>query len=445
MAFREVNFDGLPGPTHNYAGLSPGNLASISNAGRRSHPKQAALQGLAKMRALLDMGLAQGVLPPHERPHLPTLRRGGFLASDVEIIERAGRESPNLLANCYSAAAMWAANAATVSPAPDTADARTHFTPANLVANIHRAIEAPVTTRILRAIFHDESRFVVHDPLPSVPFFGDEGAANHTRLGTSHSNRCVEFFVYGRTAALPDGVAPDSYPARQTFEASSAIARRHQLDPSMVLITQQNPALIDTGVFHNDVICVGNLQTLLYHQDAFLNTAATIDALDEMLAGELIHIEIKSDELSVEEAVRTYLFNSQIVTLPSGEMTIIAPAECVESDAAARVLARICDSINPITSVRYLDLRESMRNGGGPACLRLRVALDEYDLARVTPNVLLTPELHDRLVEWVDRHYRDTLDPTDLADPHLYRESSDALDELTRILAIGDIYRFQVE
>ena len=49
---REFNFDGLVGPSHNYAGLSFGNVASFSNVKSASNPKQAALQGLAKMRAL---------------------------------------------------------------------------------------------------------------------------------------------------------------------------------------------------------------------------------------------------------------------------------------------------------------------------------------------------------------------------------------------------------
>jgi len=445
VTFREVNFDGVPGPTHNYAGLSPGNLASISNAGARAHPKQAALQGLAKMRALLNMGLAQGVLPPHERPHVPTLRRAGYRGTDSEIIEQAAAESPNLLANVSSAAAMWAANAATVSPAPDTEDGRTHFTPANLVANVHRAIEAAPTTRILRAIFTDEARFLVHDPLPSVPFFGDEGAANHTRLCAAHDRPGVEFFTFGRTAAMPDGFAPHRYPARQTREASAAIARRHRLDPSRVLITQQNPSMIDAGVFHNDVICVGNEHVLLYHEDAFLDTRETIERLESLCGGGLVLLEVRRDELSVEEAVRTYLFNSQLVTLPAGGMALIAPMECAESDAASAVLDRFIEADNPLREVRHLDLRESMRNGGGPACLRLRVALSEEDLARVQQNVLLTPELHAKLADWVERRYRDHLDPADLGDPRPPVETSDALDELTRILGIGDVYRFQVE
>src|SRR5664279_2917679 len=178
----EYNFDGIPGPTHNYSGLATGNIASEHNAGFAANPREAALQGLAKMRALATRGFPQAVLPPHERPFLPTLRALGFTGTDAAILHGAARDAPSLLAACSSAAAMWVANAATVSPSADTADGRVHFTPANLVSHFHRSLEAPTTTAILRAIFADAAHFAVHDPLPAAPQLGDEGAANHTRF-----------------------------------------------------------------------------------------------------------------------------------------------------------------------------------------------------------------------------------------------------------------------
>ncbi|HVO87171.1 MAG TPA: N-succinylarginine dihydrolase, partial [Casimicrobiaceae bacterium] len=107
----DTNFDGLPGPTHNYAGLAAGNLASARHAGRASNPREAALQGLAKMRALARRGHAQAVLPPHERPYIPLLRNLGFGGDDNAVLARAAREAPHLLAASASAAAMWVANA----------------------------------------------------------------------------------------------------------------------------------------------------------------------------------------------------------------------------------------------------------------------------------------------------------------------------------------------
>ncbi|WP_035516470.1 N-succinylarginine dihydrolase, partial [Pseudohaliea rubra] len=163
----EANFDGLIGNTHNYAGLSPGNLASARHAQTPSHPRAAARQGLAKMKRLHDLGLVQGFLPPHERPHLPTLRAFGFSGKPAAMLARAAREAPALLAIACSASPMWAANAATVSPSADTADGRVHFTPANLASMAHRAIEPAFTGRALQQIFADERHFAHHPPVPA--------------------------------------------------------------------------------------------------------------------------------------------------------------------------------------------------------------------------------------------------------------------------------------
>src|SRR5438874_9593839 len=255
MAAIEINFDGLPGPTHNYSGLAEGNLASERHKSLASNPRQAALQGLAKMKALADRGFAQAVLPPHERPDMAALRAVGFAGDDSAVLRSAAKAAPQLLAACSSAAAMWVANAATVSPSADTADGRVHFTPANLVSHFHRSLEAPTTTRILRAIFADERRFVVHDALPAAAQFGDEGAANHMRFAEPGTPG-VELFVYGRAAFDPDVPAPRRFPARQTREASEAVARRHGLAPQRTVLARQNPEAIDAGAFHNDVVAV---------------------------------------------------------------------------------------------------------------------------------------------------------------------------------------------
>ena len=79
----EVNFDGLIGPSHNYGGMSDGNLASQNNAGDVSNPREGALQGLEKMRMLLRAGFVQGILPPLERPNLGFLVDAGFHGSDA--------------------------------------------------------------------------------------------------------------------------------------------------------------------------------------------------------------------------------------------------------------------------------------------------------------------------------------------------------------------------
>src|SRR4028119_2203148 len=123
MSLLEINFDGIIGPSHNYSGLSLGNLASTTNRGNVSHPRAAALQGLEKMRHNLRLGLAQGVLLPHPRPDRAWLAELGTTIEEVPASLRPA---------AFSASAMWAANAATVSPAPDTEDGRCHRTVATL-------------------------------------------------------------------------------------------------------------------------------------------------------------------------------------------------------------------------------------------------------------------------------------------------------------------------
>ncbi len=395
------------------------------------------------MKALADRGYAQAVLPPHERPDVAALRSLGFTGDDATIIARAARDHAPLLAACSSAAAMWAANAATVSPSADTADRRVHFTPANLVSHFHRAIEAPTTTRVLRAVFADESRFAVHDPLPAAAEFGDEGAANHTRFASDPAVPGIELFVYGRVAYATTASSPSRFPARQTREASQAIARRHGLDPARTLFAQQSPAAIDAGVFHNDVIAVGNGAVLFCHESAFVEQEALLTELSAAVGAAFTPIVVRAAEVSVERAVTTYLFNSQLLTRADGGMLLVAPAECAEDPSVGAYLARLVAAGGPIREILTFDLRQSMRNGGGPACLRLRVALTAAERAAIRANVWLDDALHAALVGWVEKNYRDRLAPADLADPALLVEGRRALDELSALLRLGSVYPFQ--
>ena len=443
----EVNFDGLVGPTHHYAGLSWGNIASERHAGEVSNPKGAALQGLAKMKMLADLGTKQAVLPPHERPDIAALRRLGFAGKDARVLEKAYCKNPRLLEACSSASAMWAANAATVSPSMDTQDDRLHITPANLISQFHRSLEPPLTIMILQKIFCDKEKLVVHQPLPAAMHFGDEGAANHTRLCRRYGEPGIEIFVYGRSIDDATARLPKKFPARQAIEASGAVARVHRLWPQRTVFIRQNPDAIDAGVFHNDVISAGNQNILLYHEHAFVDTQTTIEHISQLYRqhcdDDLITIEVGASQISLEDAVDSYLFNSQLVTLPDGTMSLICASECVESEPARACIEKMLDADNPIQSAHYVDIRQSMKNGGGPACMRLRVVLTEDEMAAIHQQVLLTDSMYHQLRLWIEKHHRDKLRPGDLADPRLLEESRTALDELTRILQLGSIYPFQ--
>jgi succinylarginine dihydrolase len=440
---REYNFDGLVGPSHNYAGLSFGNVASFNNVKSMSNPRQAALQGLAKMRALAQRGFAQGLLPPQCRPNFALLRSIGFGGSDADVVARAYRDAPAILSSAYSASPMWTANAATVSPSADTHDGKVHLTVANLNSKLHRSYEHTQTERSLRAIFHDQRHFAVHAALPGTPAFGDEGAANHGRLCAEHGARGVEMFVYGRIEFDAAAPAPRKFPARQTLEASQAVARLHDLHDGCAVFVQQNPEVIDQGVFHNDVISVANGDVLFYHEQAFLDEQAALAALGGALAAQgaqLKPVRVGTDHVSVADAVSSYLFNSQLLSKPDGTMALVVPQECRENAAVARYLDELIGSGGPIDELLSFDLRQSMRNGGGPACLRLRVALSPAEAAALHQGVLMTEALYEKLVAWVGQHYRDRLEPQDLADPQLAIEINTALDELSGILHLPGLY-----
>lgn len=445
MKFFEANFDGLVGPTHNYAGLSIGNVASLNNAKNTSNPKQAAKQGLQKMKSLSELGLVQGVLAPQERPDVYTLRRLGFTGTDSEVISKAAKQAPAVLKAVCSASSMWTANAATISPSADTADGKIHFTPANLTNKFHRSLEPVTTGRILKAMFSDDKHFAHHQHLPDNDHFGDEGAANHTRLCSDYGKSGVELFVYGRYAFDSSKPAPKRFPARHTLEACEAVARLHGLSENGAVMMQQNPDVIDQGVFHNDVIAVGNQNVLFFHEQAFVDTQSKLDEIRRKFgpAADLHFIEVKTSEVSVSEAVKTYLFNTQLVTLPNGDMAIIAPTECRDSDTVSAYLEQLTGRGTPVRQVHYFDVKQSMQNGGGPACLRLRVAMSEAEHQAVNPAVLMNDALFVRLNQWVDTHYRDEISEADLADPQLLIESRQALDELTKILKLGSVYQFQ--
>ncbi|MES2137805.1 MAG: N-succinylarginine dihydrolase [Pseudomonadota bacterium] len=415
MPLIEINFDGIVGPSHNYAGLSIGNLASTRNAGQLSQPRAAALQGVDKMRANLALGLAQGILLPHPRPDRP------WLANLGTTIEQA---EPVLAANAMSASAMWAANAATVSPAPDTADSRCHLTVANLKTMPHRSHEWPATLAQLKIAFASEA-FAVHGPVP--PAFGDEGAANHMRLCGAHGEPGVEVFVYG--------VSGGAFPARQNLEASKAIARLHRLDPQRVIFAEQSEEVIAAGAFHNDVVAVANERVLFAHEQAFADKAALLSALEAKVPG-FEYVEVPTAEVPLADAVKSYLFNAQLVTTPDGQPTLIVPNEARETPTVWRWIERHVAGNGPIRRVEVVDVRQSMANGGGPACLRLRVVADP---ATVDPRFMVDDAKLDRVADVIRRHWPEQIHHDDLQQPTLVAEVEKARAALLEALDLEQL------
>jgi succinylarginine dihydrolase len=295
---------------------------------------------------------------------------------------------------------MWTANAATVSPAPDTADGRCHLTAANLVTMPHRSQEWPDTVRQLRVAFADAAHFAVHDAVPAC--FGDEGAANHMRMGTSHAAPGLELFVYGKTGG--------AFPARQHEQASRAVARLHGLDPARCLFIEQSGEAIAAGAFHNDVVAVANERVLFTHEQAFANPEGTYTAIRAALPEAEI-VVVPASAVSLGDAIASYLFNAQLLTLPSGEMGLVIPLEAWEHKAVRGWLDGMLASNGPIRRVLPVDVRQSMANGGGPACLRLRVVADP---ATVDPRFLLNEARADMLEKLIAKAWPEQIDPADL-------------------------------
>lgn len=431
---QEVQIDRLVSSTHTYGGLSYGNIASMGSAEQVSNPLEALLEGLNKMRVVAELGIPQLILPPQFRPRLDFLRKVGFYGNDQAIVEAAAKH-PALLRAAFSSSAMWMANSATVAPSCDTVTKAVHFTPANLLRYPHRSLETETTARELAYLFPARHGFMHHAPLLSSDAFSDEGAANHTIFTSKHGVKGIHLFVYGRS--FYEKTYAGHFPARQTKEAAQAIARLHQLDPECVLFWQQSAQAIEAGVFHNDVISVGEENLFLYHQQAFVDTEECIkqlQALASKLGIPLQCICVQADELSLDEAARSYLFNSQIVRLPEGGRLLLASQEAMEIERSRQVLDKLSEKVPDLRAIQWVPLRQSMRNGGGPACLRLRVVLTETERQHVHMHTWWTPQLHDKLIAWGKRHYRSALHPKDLVDPELREEAIRAHKEIYEIL-----------
>ena len=444
----EISFNGIVGPTHNYSGLSFGNIASMSNQNTPSNPKEAALQGLEKMKFLHNLGVQQGVIPPHERPHIPTLRALGFTGTDRSIPEKAYNVNPIFLFQYSSASPMWVANAATFTPSIDSADGKVHITPANLASTPHRSIEARETAKLLKAIFPSFAFFAHHPPLPFNQSFLDEGAANHTRFCKDYHDSGIHFFVYGISSFEEWGSKPQKFPARQTLEASEAIARSHKIYQDRVLFAQQNPLAIDAGAFHNDVIAIGNRNFLFYHEKAFLDPVEVINQIrlkvSKHCETDMHVLEVPENKISLKTAIETYLLNSELITLPDKAYSLIAPLECRINRNVYEYLDKLSkDPDVPLRDIHFVNTTESMRNGGGPACLRTRVVLNQNEINAANQKCLFDEKLYKKLKIWIEKHYRDYLTPKDLQDPNLIDEVQAALHELTIILDLGNIYSFQ--
>ncbi|MCB1180601.1 MAG: N-succinylarginine dihydrolase [Chlamydiia bacterium] len=429
---KDIQLDSLCGPTHNFAGLGRGNPPSASHFHLPSNPKKGALEGLYKMKQVADLGIPQAVFPPHPRPNFGMLHSLGFVGMDAEVIRNAAKRAPHILAASYSAAAMWMANSATFTPSLDALDGRAHVSLTNLASSLHRHEEWKSHYHFFERFLPKRTPFALHTPLPSTMDFRDEGSANHIRFSSSKGG--VHLFVYGEGKKQ----RPNVFIARQTLNAQEAVARRHHLDPKACLFVQQNPYAVDQGVFHNDLIAFGKNNLFVTHQHAFLDQKKVLSILEKKIEKicqcELSLFEIKESEFSLEEAIKTYFFNSQLIKLPDAAgFALLVPQAAFVHPKVKKILERL-----PITKVISTPVFESLMGGGGPACLRLELSFTPEELALTNSHFYLNDFLYEKLVKWIETYYREQIKWEDLADFALVEEGRAALAALRAILTLED-------
>jgi succinylarginine dihydrolase len=289
----------------------------------------------------------------------------------------------------------------------------------------HRSHEWPATLAQLRLAFADGNAFAVHLPVPGV--FGDEGAANHMRLAPSYEQPGIELFVHGRTGG--------PFPARQHIEASRAIARFHKLDPSRTIFVEQSPEAIAAGAFHNDVVAVANERVLFAHEKAFADRDSVIAECERLLPGfELV--EVSEKDVPLQDAITSYLFNGQLVSPPDGEMTLIVPSESRETPRVWAWIEKHVAGNGPIRRVEVVDVRQSMANGGGPACLRLRAVAAP---SAVDPRFLVDNDKLERIAELVERRWPSEIHNEELKSAALVGEIEEARAALLELLDLAEL------
>jgi succinylarginine dihydrolase len=191
-------------------------------------------------------------------------------------------------------------------------------------------------------------------------------------------------------------------------------------------------------------VSLANEEVFIFHQEAFADRVElerVLHHLKEHVKG--FHpIEILSEDISLDDLVSSYLLNSQLITVDNNEMMMLLPEEVQNHPNCMRWLDEI-QSSSPIKYLEFVDIRQSMMNGGGPACLRFKAVVNNDEFDRLNERFLLSPTKLMDLRTLVSKHYRDKLHPEDLLDIKFMQESYTFLDELTQLLDLGNIYNFQ--
>jgi succinylarginine dihydrolase len=209
----------------------------------------------------------------------------------------------------------------------------------------------------------------------------------------------------------------------------------HLLDPARTLFTEQSEAAIAAGAFHNDVVAVANERVLFAHEQAFADKGALLDACERLVPG-FDYVEVPAAEVPLEDAIRSYLFNAQLVTPPDCQPTLIVPTEARETPSVWRWIERHVAGNGPIRRVEVVDVRQSMANGGGPACLRLRVVADP---ATVDPRFIADAAKLDLIADVIRREWPEQIHNDELQQPRLIAQIEQARAALLQALDLSQL------
>ncbi len=413
MKHKQIFVDGIIGPTYHYGGMAVGNVLSQAHKHQESYPKKAALEGLEKMNQVRQLGCLQYVLPPLCKDVDRLLSLWGYEQGDMTSrLKALGYAHPYYLSALFSGASAWVANSCHITPSCDALDGICHITPANLVSCFHRHLDVDGYRDFLHQLFLNDELFQIYDPLPVV--YTDEGMANTIRL-SGGNELGLYLHVYGKTLSQR---FTRTFPARQTKEAFDRICYTHKRQDSMDI--QQSPFAIDAGVFHNDVIAFGSHNLLVLHEHAFDNQVDVLNSITDRYQskyGEPLHVyEVSNEVLSLDEAVHTYFFNSQLILVEKNTFHLLIPSRAMSHSGVKKSLKRLSKLKGLSITVHEVSCEESIKNGGGPACLRFFSVLNKAEHKAINSKFLLTDEMYEQWFQFIQTHYPDTLSFDDLKD-----------------------------
>ena len=369
---KQVFIDTIPGPTNHFGGHAVGNIASMNSKNNILNPQKAALEWLEKVKKVAMIGGNQFVLPPQRRPL--THKKKTLTQSDI------------------SSSFIWMANAGLFIPRIDTQLENNQFIPANMKQSEHRNIEHPFHQYWLKKILK-YSKCNFHKILD----INDEGSANSIRLWHKKNQCGVNIFVYGKPNAR--------YPIRQSKSSCEKIINITK--PRHYILLEQTKEAIDAGVFHNDVIAFGFKNTIICHEKAFSNQKQELKKLKKIFTNSLNAplniVEIANNSLSLNAAVKTYLFNSQVIEI-NNKFELICPIEVKENPNSYKITEKWVTN-GLFNKVHFVNIKSSLKNGGGPACLRLCLYLNDNEVKKIPTKFKLDKTKYKKISKIILEHY----------------------------------------